>query len=301
MIILFPDNPMNPREVEPDFAAEFDAARTAGFDCSLVSDAALRRSAAVTFSLGDIDPQSDDLAALYRGWMLKPKEYGGLHDQLTAVGLHPVNGPDAYRACHYLPDSYAFIRDRTPRTVFEPCDANISRDKIANLVKSFGAAPLIVKDYVKSQKHLWDEACFIPTAADLDNVERVTRRFLALQDDDLNEGLVYREFVRLRQIGTHPRSGIPLHLEFRAFFLDAQPIAMAPYWDATTYPDSRPNLDDFSAIAASIPSRFFSMDIAMTESGEWIIVELGDGQVSGLPERIDPLAFYRALANGLRG
>jgi hypothetical protein len=34
------------------------------------------------------------------------------------------------------------------------------------------------------------------------------------------------------------------------------------------------------------------MDIAKTKDGEWIIIELGDGQVSGLPDKVDRLQFY---------
>lgn len=32
----------------------------------------------------------------------------------------------------------------------------------------------------------------------------------------------------------------------------------------------------------------------MAETG-WVVVELGDGQVAGLPWRADPEAFYRSL------
>ena len=34
-----------------------------------------------------------------------------------------------------------------------------------------------------------------------------------------------------------------------------------------------------------MPSRFFTMDVALRTNGECIIVELGDGQVSGLPDQ----------------
>jgi len=44
-----------------------------------------------------------------------------------------------------------------------------------------------------------------------------------------------------------------------------------------------------------ISSHFFSMDVAQTASGEWIVIELGDGQVSGLPPQMDAKAFYHAL------
>jgi hypothetical protein len=41
------------------------------------------------------------------------------------------------------------------------------------------------------------------------------------------------------------------------------------------------------------------MDVAGGRGGDWLVVELGDGQVAGLPPRADVEAFYRGLADGL--
>jgi hypothetical protein len=41
------------------------------------------------------------------------------------------------------------------------------------------------------------------------------------------------------------------------------------------------------------------MDVARRRGGDWIVVELGDGQVAGLPERTYVEAFYCGLADGL--
>lgn len=38
------------------------------------------------------------------------------------------------------------------------------------------------------------------------------------------------------------------------------------------------------------------MDVALRDSGDWMIVELGDGQVAGLPDGADSTEFYRAIA-----
>lgn len=35
------------------------------------------------------------------------------------------------------------------------------------------------------------------------------------------------------------------------------------------------------------------------EGGSWIILELGDGQVAGLPDYADPLTFYKQLKRAL--
>ena len=41
------------------------------------------------------------------------------------------------------------------------------------------------------------------------------------------------------------------------------------------------------------------MDVALTEAGDWVIVELGDGQVAGLPDAVEPSMFYGSLFNSL--
>jgi len=37
------------------------------------------------------------------------------------------------------------------------------------------------------------------------------------------------------------------------------------------------------------------MDIAKTKDGQWIIIELGDGQVAGLPDKVDRDQFYSLI------
>ena len=163
------------------------------------------------------------------------------------------------------------------------------------LLRPFGSAPVVVKDYVKSRKHEWAEACFIPSASDRASVERVVRRFLELQGDDLSEGLVFREFVEFEPLGRHPRSEMPLTKEFRLFFLDGQPIFWTPYWDEGDYAGLAPPVEMFAAVAGGVRSRFFTMDVAQRRDGDWMIVELGDAQVAGLPDHADVDGFYNAL------
>ncbi|MBP0986989.1 MAG: ATP-grasp domain-containing protein, partial [Oscillospiraceae bacterium] len=45
----------------------------------------------------------------------------------------------------------------------------------------------------------------------------------------------------------------------------------------------------------TLDSPYYTVDFAETESGEWKILETGDGQVSGLSDFQDADAYYRAL------
>jgi hypothetical protein len=297
-LVLFPSQPFSPREIDPDFELERAAARKAGFETALVDHTRIiQGDAAVAVA----QVPSGEQLALYRGWMLRPAQYASMHSELMARGVSLLNTPQQYRNCHYLPDSYPWIEGHTPDSVWLPLHGDIDFQAIALLLKRFGNRPLVVKDYVKSQKHYWADACFIPTASNIVAVERVVRRFLELQGEELNEGLVFREFLPLKIIGAHPKSKMPLAAEFRIFWLDATPVLSHRYWgDLTTFDTSLP-LDELQPIAACVPSRCFTMDIAFLENGGWTIVELGDGQVAGLPSMDLAPEFFARVASVLNG
>lgn len=125
-------------------------------------------------------------------------------------------------------------------------------------------------------------------------------RFLELQDDDLAGGLVFREYVSLHKLADHSKSGMPLSEEYRVFILDGRPIFTCNYWEEGEYDSQPPDLSQFADVMKKVPNRFFTMDIARTADGRWIIVELGDGQVSGL-QTAKPADFYAALVRACAG
>lgn len=280
VLVLFPSEPFSPREIDPDFEGEREAALTAGFATGLldhtrvVEGEAARAVARVPENAG---------TAVYRGWMLTPSQYAAAYAALEARGTRLINTPAQYRTCHYLPESYPWIEGHTPKSVWLAVRGDVDFDAVMRLLGPFADGPVVVKDFVKSQKHYWTEACFIPAASDRSAVERVVSRFLELQGQELAEGLVFREFVPLAIVGKHPQSGMPLAAEFRIFWLDGEPILSHRYWgDLTTFDAPLP-FEEIRPIAAQVPSRYFTMDVAFLEGGGWTIVELGDGQVAGLP------------------
>jgi hypothetical protein len=292
-VVLFPSQPFSPREIDADFESEQLAARSAGLATALVDHTRVTEGAVAAAVARVAEGQG---TALYRGWMLKPRQYEAMFAELEARGVSLVNTPEQYRTCHYLPDSYRWIEGRTPTTVWYPLQGELDVALLASILTPFADRPIVVKDYVKSQKHYWAEACFIPAANDLAAVERVVRRFLELQGEDLNEGLVFRQFVPLEIVGTHPKSGMPLAAEFRIFWLDGEPILSHRYWGDLTKFDRPLPYDEIRPIAAQIPSRFFTMDVAFLDDGSWTIVELGDGQVAGLPSSDLAPDFFRRIA-----
>ena len=113
----------------------------------------------------------------YRGWMLVLADYRRLYDALHKRGVELVNDPDAYRRGHHFPASYPAIEGMTPRSAWLPVD-RLDIDAAVDLVATFGDRPVIIKDYVKSRKHEWAEACFIPHARDRQAARRVVENFI---------------------------------------------------------------------------------------------------------------------------
>ncbi|MBA3471594.1 MAG: ATP-grasp domain-containing protein [Herpetosiphonaceae bacterium] len=301
MRYIFCADPLTPAAPDPAFAAEVAAVERAGGSYDLIHFERLvddHSPLAATRRVRAADPPE---LAIYRGWMLRPEQYAQLYAALQNKGLRLINSPAAYRHCHYLPDSYPIIAEVTPRSVWLPYDASVTIDQVMALLAPFGDRPVILKDYVKSRKHEWHEACYIPSASDRRAVERVVRRFVGLQGTDLNEGLVFREYRSFEPIGSHRQSGMPLTLEFRCFVLDGSVLATSAYWEEGADSAITPPAALFAPLLAQVQSRFFTLDIARQMDGTWLVVELGDAQVAGLPEPLDPTLFYARLVERLGG
>ncbi|MGC4036396.1 MAG: ATP-grasp domain-containing protein [Chitinophagaceae bacterium] len=297
MNFLFCNNPLDKQNVDPDFEVEFLSAVGCGFAVHLFSYEDLTIEENAIASLKRLKSNITIQDIIYRGWMLKPKHYNLLYNALLSKGYKLINTAVEYQNCHYLPDSYKYIENETPKTIwFNFGNSSPDYNKIFSSVSVFGSSPVIVKDFVKSQKHYWDTACFIPTVSDIENVKKVIDNFLQLQGADLNEGLVIREFVELNELARHSKSGMPLKQEYRLFFYKKKFLACYNYWEEGSYEtDEQLPIDHFSSIAHKVESNFFTMDVAKRTDGRWIIIELGDGQVSGLSSITDIDGFYKKL------
>ncbi|HEX2621916.1 MAG TPA: ATP-grasp domain-containing protein [Phototrophicaceae bacterium] len=294
MIVIFCRDLLDSKQVDAAYEAEAKAAHSLSIDYHLIDFEAIVTHSAKR-AVQHVPTQTTPQQAIYRGWMLKPPQYTALYDSLKERDIELINTPAMYHHAHYLPENYPIIKDHTPRSICIPWMGQSSITDIYQALQVFGNSPIIVKDYVKSQKHYWHDACFIPNASDHTDVERVVRRFLELQGDDLNEGLVFREFVEFEPLVEHSVSGMPLTKEFRVFVRDGQAVYSTRYWSEGDYRDEAPEIDRLLEVAQRVNSRFFTMDVARRLDGEWMIVELGDGQVAGLPDHADREGFYRAM------
>lgn len=224
-IVLFPSLPFDLHAEDPSWAAERAASRAAGLGTALVDHTRVLAGESPA-AVARVERGAG--TAVWRGWMMPPARYAELFEALDARGVHLINDPAAYRRCHYLPEVLPFLGEDTPGSVWLPVTGDVRFEDVHERLRVFGSAPLVLKDFVKSQKHHWDAACFIPAADDRARVEAVTRRFLELQGEDLAEGLVYRAYVPLARVGVHPKSGTPLAAEWRPSGSTASAPSLTP-------------------------------------------------------------------------
>ncbi|WP_442267311.1 ATP-grasp domain-containing protein [Tenacibaculum sp. ZS6-P6] len=291
MRIIFCDAVFDSKTIEPDYEEEKNIAVDLGFNFSLISYEALVENELNT-ALKFVPNQEKIETAFYRGWMITPQQYENLYEGLLKKNIKLINDPESYKHCHYLPNSYDIIKTKTPKSNWTTDLTDVS---ILKLAQDFDKSPIIVKDYVKSEKHHWEDACFIPNASDSNNVKTIVHNFIKLRGNTLNEGIVFRAFKELEFLTEHSKSGMPLTKEFRIFFGNKKMIQVFNYWDEGDYGTSEIDFNEFKKLALKIKSNFFTMDIAQKKTGEWIIMELGDGQVAGLPENANKKEFYSAL------
>ena len=251
MLVLLPSHPLYPRRPDEHFAPEYEAARALGFDVAL-------------FDHDTLAVREQAEPALLRSWMLTAEAYARLAQRTPLLTT-----PAQYRRAHELPGWYDAFRDLTPASVW------------GSDLTGLPAGPGIVKDYVKSLKHAWDEACFVP---DVREPEAVIARFRELRGEDLQGGVVLRAFESF----AGP--------EARSWWVDGECVLVSAHPDT---PDETPRdvpTEHAQAAVARLGCHFITVDWAQRTDGAWRVVEVGDGQVSDRPASTDPETLLSRLS-----
>jgi hypothetical protein len=243
---------------------------------------------------GEIDlalkrlPAGDGTGLLYRGWILTEELYGQFHQALSARGYSLVSSAAQYAEVTYFPNYYPKIREFSPAAVWSDTpDSFVAWSQARKL----GDGPFVLKDHIKSAKHVWHEACFVPKNSGRENFERIAENLHREQGKTFFRGYVVKQFVPLRSRGESPRE-YPMCEEYRLFFWKRQLLIASHYH---RQPENPVDWSPFVALAERFDAPFFTMDIAQAEAGNWIVVDMGAGECSSLPPSLEPTRFYSRL------
>ena len=278
MLLLVPADPLRPRRADEHFAAEAAAARDAGHDVALIDNDALTRAGGAGRAVARV-PENGG-AAVYRGWMLASGQYAALADAAAATGVVMRTTARQYRQAHELPGWYDAMARVTPTAVWTTGD---SEQDFRAAAARLGPGPTVLRDYVKSMKHYWHQACYIPDTADYPAAWKVAARFRELREDDFTGGFVLRRYENFTSAET------------RTWWIGGTCTLVTAHPDTPGEHPPEIDLAPLTPLVSSLGLPFVTVDLARRRDGAWRGIELGDGQVSDRPASAGPAAFLSAI------
>lgn len=110
MYILFPSSYLNNRKVDEPFQKEYDAAIDAGIFPVLFNQKIWDEKEIIILDM----EINNKRPMLYRGWMMKPKQYQLFYEELKAERITLFTSPKEYIILHCFPFVYPYIKSDTP-------------------------------------------------------------------------------------------------------------------------------------------------------------------------------------------
>jgi hypothetical protein len=267
--LLLPLDPLNERSVDDSFRRDRDAARELELRTLVLDHDRLVGSERAVSIRGLADAEA---SMLYRGWMIPAAAYEALEAAVVAQGSSLITTAAQYISAHHLPGWIEIFKELTPATTFVP--VNATPDDVVGAATALGGTAFVVKDWVKSRKYEWDTAAFAPT---LESLPGIVAEFIRLQEEFFVGEVVIRRFVDLDK--SQP--------EIRVWWARGAIALISPHPDFSGA--SLPVIDEaflerVRKAVVELDSPFVTTDLAMTSDLEWLVIEVGDGQVSGLPD-----------------
>lgn len=165
--------------------------------------------------------------------------------------------------------------------------------------------PFVLKGKTNSRKEHWKSHMFARNRVEAIEVfERLMMDGLIGQG---HQDIYVREFVPLV---TYAKgiNDLPITEEFRFFICDGQVLSGGFYWDSWDDTIHEVNPTWTAPSPSNVPqeflaecmrrigtrAEFYAIDVARTQDGRWIAIEVNDGQMSGLSAN-NPDVLYRRL------
>jgi|GEM_PF-1092267 len=288
--IIFPCDYFASDKVEESFRREYDAALASGrFDVVLFNYDAFIEGGPIRFSHPVANPFQP---LIYRGWMMKPEQYERFCDGLVAMSLRPITPAALYGELHMFAENYPgpdLSDEEADTSEYPPTPARLAFEGTKVDAEAVNAAfdRFMVKDYVKSVKGTSFPTC-INTPVTQEELDGYIVDFVEKRGDLFTGGIVLKQFVDLKRYGATTN-------EWRAFYFAGSLLTLQRNSNQDAGCPRPP--ESFVTSCAAMNSPYFTIDFAELEDGEWVVIEGGDGQVSGLATSQDPVLYYQVLGD----
>jgi hypothetical protein len=214
--------------------------------------------------------------------------YAELEADLKEHGSYLIDNFSSHTYIADLANWYEDLKDITPKTWFS----------LEDFKRDAPVGSFVLKGQTNSKKQQWNNMMFAETEKDVDVV------YGRLNDDGFlsDQNIYIREYVPLRQFGIGIR-GLPITEEYRFFVLDGLIMGSGYYW--SQFPEVR---EENNLSASLVPrkflediilkvgnkKRFYVIDVARKLDGNWLVIEINDGMMSGLSD-VDPAELYKNI------
>lgn len=277
LIMLFPSDYFNSEQIDEDLKKEYDAVVQTGlYDVILFSYDDWFNKGILKLS-----KHTDGMVkAIYRGWMMTPDQYSMFQSELWLKNIDLIVSSWDYRNLHLFPYVYPSISEDTPEMLVFPKEETVDLKIIKSRFERFK-----LKDYVKSVKGNGFPQVFSSDISE-EEFSGWLDKFYQYRGDFFTGGICIKEYVDLKKYDGKTN-------EFRVYYVRGEVISVCRNsLQMKTTPEPP---EELIHKYEHLDSAFYTIDYAEKENGDWIIVETGDGQVSGLSEGQDYDAFFRAL------
>ncbi len=228
--------------------------------------------------------------AFWVGYVPSPAHYQAVYNELVSKNIHLVNSPAQFQRAEEFDKYYPRIAHLTCKS-----QATTTFEQARQAALEIGY-PVFVKGTVQSFKKWGWTSCVA------ENETALKKLFANLsQNTACSLGtVILRELVSLRynhKTGT----GFPKAREFRVFLLHNQVLAYSYYWDGDSLlekltPDEEVIVLTLAQEASQkIDVPYIAIDIGQKESGEWLVIEAGDAQFSGICQ-LSPINLWQRVA-----
>lgn len=290
MIVLSEDSPrLDPSPSAHSVKAVTEAARIADCRVCYIPQEEVCDSAADALSY--VPVQTEETPGVWIGYIPTPEWYAAIYTEALRKRIRLLNSPTEHLDAQEFDRAYARLQEITPPSVIITHPG-----ECAQAVSQLGL-PVFVKGAIQSRKAIGWKACVAET---LEELERLCVQLLAL--DTRSRGrVVVRQLVKLRHRRVSAQ-GFPFGREYRVFLYRQEVLGFGYYWegDDPLKPllptEQTAVLNRARETGRRVGSPFIAADIGQTEAGDWIVIETGDAQFSGVSQ-IPLLSLWHAIAS----
>lgn len=276
-LILFPSSFFSMKKVDEDLENEYEAAKATGlFDIILFGYDKWINEEVLVLN----DTPSTMRKAIMRGWMMKPEQYKKFYHALIEKNIELITSPKEYEQMHIFPNTYALFGNDTAQMNVYSLHKRIDVDELKGQFKRF-----MIKDFVKSVKGT-EFPRYFDASITQDKFDEWMQIFYKYRGELLTGGICVKEFYDLKFYGNRPN-------EYRVFYIGNEVGTISRNSGQGNYTPEPPK--ELIEKYKNLPSCYYTVDYAELADGSWMVIEAGDGSLSGLSENQNAEQYFKIL------